>query len=43
MKLIQVHADDDFEGGNIVGARNVPSSSFDEALPKLVEELKDCE
>lgn len=38
--------DDDFRGGNIVGARNVPSESFAhdenrEALRSLAEELKD--
>lgn len=34
--------DDDFEGGNIVGAINVPSTSFDQKVHQLVEkELKD--
>lgn len=36
--------DDDFEGGNIVGALNVPSTTFDQKVHQLVEkELKDGE
>lgn len=35
--------DDDFEGGNIVGARNVPSNEFNEKVKGLVQELKDGE
>lgn len=36
--------DDDFEGGNIVGAMNVPSTTFDERVQVLAtKELKDGE
>lgn len=36
--------DDDFEGGNIVGAVNVPSTTFDERVQALAtKDLKDGE
>lgn len=36
--------DDDFEGGNIVGCINVPSTQLsDERVKELVKELKDGE
>lgn len=35
--------DDDFEGGNIVGCRNVPSTVFDERVQDLVRDLRSGE
>jgi Cdc25 family phosphatase len=35
--------DDDFVGGNIVGAKNSPSNAFYDNVKELVEENKDSE
>lgn len=35
--------DEDFEGGNIVGCRNIPSTVFDDRVKDLVDELKSGE
>lgn len=39
IKIIDVR-DDDFEGGNIPGAINIPSTVFDDKVQGLVETLK---
>ena len=41
-KVVDVR-DDDYQGGNIAGAKNVPSKQLDARIESLVDDLKDNE